>query len=64
MPKHWRSKTIRRSRFIGCFISHPSKSREQQKAAYYPTIYGSLTAVEPHEGSRIAAGNLNNPVRV
>src|ERR1017187_1580543 len=34
----------------------------QQQAAYYPTIYGSLTAVEPKEGSRIAAGNLNNPV--
>lgn len=34
----------------------------QQKAAYYPTVYGSLTAVEPHEGSRIAAGNLNNPI--
>jgi outer membrane protein len=34
----------------------------QQKAAYYPNIYGSLTAVEPKEGSRIAAGNLNNPI--
>ena len=34
----------------------------QQQAAYYPTIYGSLTAVEPKEGSRIAAGNLNNPI--
>ena len=34
----------------------------QQQAAYYPNIYGSLTAVEPQEGSRIAAGNLNNPI--
>jgi outer membrane protein len=34
----------------------------EQKSAYYPTIYGSLTAVEPKEGSRIAAGNLNNPI--
>ena len=34
----------------------------QERAAYYPTIYGSLTAVEPKEGSRIAAGNLNNPI--
>jgi outer membrane protein len=34
----------------------------EQKAAYYPTIYGSLTGVEPKEGSRIAAGNLNNPI--
>jgi len=36
-------------------------TREQQ-SAYYPTIYGSLTAVKPHEGTRIAAGNLNNPI--
>lgn len=34
----------------------------EQKAAYYPTVYGSLTAVEPHQGSRISAGNLNNPI--
>lgn len=33
----------------------------QQRAAYYPTIGGDLTAVEPHTGSRIAAGSLNNP---
>jgi outer membrane protein len=32
----------------------------QQRAAYYPTIGGDLTAVEPHPGSRIAAGSLNN----
>ncbi len=25
-------------------------------------VYGSLTAVEPKEGTRIAAGNLNNPI--
>ena len=36
-------------------------TRESQ-SAYYPTIYGSLTAVKPSEdGARIAAGNLNNP---
>jgi outer membrane protein len=34
----------------------------QAKSSYYPTTYGSLTAVEPKEGSRIAAGNLNNPI--
>ncbi len=34
----------------------------QAKSAYYPNVYGSLTAVEPDQGSRIAAGNLNNPV--
>jgi outer membrane protein len=34
----------------------------EAKSSYYPTAYGSLTAVEPREGSRIAAGNLNNPI--
>jgi outer membrane protein len=33
----------------------------EQKAAYYPNVYGSLTAVEPKEGTRIAAGLINNP---
>ncbi len=35
----------------------------EQKSAYYPNVYGSLTAVTPRDsGSRIAAGNLNNPI--
>jgi outer membrane protein len=34
----------------------------EAKSNYYPTTYGSLTAVEPRNGSRIAAGFLNNPV--
>jgi len=35
----------------------------EQKAAYYPTVYGSLTAAEPRQGgNRIAAGYLNNPI--
>ena len=34
----------------------------QQRSAYYPTIYGSLTAVEPKQDSRIAAGALSNPI--
>ena len=34
----------------------------EAKSSYYPTAYGSLTAVEPREGSRIAAGGLNNPI--
>ena len=34
----------------------------EQKSAYYPNIYGSLTAAKPRDdGSRIAAGYLNNP---
>lgn len=34
----------------------------EQRAAYYPNLYGSLTGVDANEGSRIAAGTLNNPV--
>jgi outer membrane protein len=34
----------------------------QAKSSYYPTTYGSITAVKPENGSRIAAGYLNNPV--
>ena len=33
----------------------------EAKSAYYPTIYGSLTAVGGQQGSRIAAGNINAP---
>jgi len=33
----------------------------EQKAAYYPNLFGSLTAVEPKAGTRIAAGLINNP---
>jgi outer membrane protein len=32
------------------------------KSNYYPTAFGSLTAVEARDGSRLAAGGLNNPV--
>jgi outer membrane protein len=32
------------------------------KSNYYPTAYGSLTAVDANNGSRLAAGALNNPV--
>jgi outer membrane protein len=34
----------------------------EAKSAYYPNLYGSLTAVKPEQGSRIAAGSLNNPI--
>ncbi len=43
------------------YLASKQVTREQ-KAAYYPNVYGSLTAVEPKEGSRIAAGSLNNPI--
>ena len=34
----------------------------EAKSNYYPNVYGSMTAVEPQSGSRIAAGALNNPI--
>lgn len=34
----------------------------EQKAAYYPNLYGSVTGVAANQGGRIAAGNLNNPI--
>jgi outer membrane protein len=33
----------------------------EQRSAYYPTAYGSLTGVDANDASRIAAGALNNP---
>ncbi len=38
------------------------QTTREAKSSYYPTTYGSLTGVEPREGSRIAAGALNNPI--
>ena len=34
----------------------------EYKAAYAPTFFGSITGVGADDGSRIAAGGLNNPV--
>ena len=34
----------------------------EAKSNYYPTAYGSVTAVDARDGSRMAAGGLNNPV--
>ena len=34
----------------------------QQRSAYYPTAFGSVTAVDSENNSRIAAGALNNPI--
>jgi outer membrane protein len=34
----------------------------QQRSAYYPTAFGSVTAVDAENNSRIAAGALNNPI--
>src|SRR5260370_24460548 len=34
----------------------------EAKSAYFPTIYGSVTGADARNGSRIAAGGLNNPI--
>jgi outer membrane protein len=34
----------------------------EARSAYYPTVYGSLTAVDSENNSRITAGGLNNPI--
>jgi len=34
----------------------------EARAAYFPTVFGSVTGVESQDGSRIAAGGLNNPI--
>jgi outer membrane protein len=34
----------------------------EQRSAYWPTATANLTAVDSHNGSRITAGGLNNPV--
>jgi len=50
---------------IQAAISMASAAKAQvtvQKSAYYPTAYGSLTAVTAENNSRITAGSLNNPI--
>jgi outer membrane protein len=34
----------------------------EARSAYYPTAYGSITAVDAENDSRITAGDLNNPI--
>ena len=34
----------------------------EARSAYFPAVYGSVTGAEAKEGSRIAAGGLNNPI--
>lgn len=38
------------------------ESVRQARSAELPTVTANLTAVESHEGSRLAAGALNNPI--
>ena len=34
----------------------------QVKSAYFPTVFGSFTGAQAHDGTRITAGGLNNPI--
>jgi len=34
----------------------------EARSAFFPTVFGALTGAESQEGSRIAAGGLNNPI--
>jgi len=34
----------------------------ETRSVYFPTVFGNLTAVNAQDGSRIAAGGLNNPI--
>ena len=34
----------------------------EARSVYYPTVYGSITAVDSENNSRITAGGLNNPI--
>jgi outer membrane protein len=38
------------------------QTTRETRSAYYPTLNAYLTAVAAHEGGRISAGGLNNPV--
>ena len=34
----------------------------EARAAYFPTVFGSISGADAQSGSRIAAGGLNNPI--
>lgn len=44
------------------YLAEAAKSQvTEERAAYYPTAYGSVTAVDAENNSRLTAGMLNNP---
>ena len=45
------------------YLASAAKSQvTEAKSAYYPAAYGSVTAVDAENNSRITAGALNNPI--
>jgi len=44
-------------------IASAAKSQvTEQRSAYYPTVYGSVTGADAENNSRVAAGAQNNPI--
>ena len=39
-----------------------AEATREARSAFFPAAYGSVTGAEAQEGSRIAAGGLNNPI--
>jgi outer membrane protein len=39
-----------------------TEATREARSAFFPTAYGSVTGAEAQDGSRIAAGGLNNPI--
>jgi outer membrane protein len=39
-----------------------AEATREARSAFFPTAYGSVTGAEAQDGSRIAAGALNNPI--
>ncbi len=38
------------------------EATREARSAYFPTVYGAVTGADAKDGSRIAAGGLNNPI--
>ena len=39
-----------------------TETTREARSAYFPTVYGNVTGADAQDGSRIAAGGLNNPI--
>jgi outer membrane protein len=39
-----------------------AETTREARSAYFPAVYGNLTGAEAKDGSRVAAGGLNNPI--
>ena len=61
-PRRARCRTTRRCS-AGQYVAQAGNEiTREARSAYFPTVYGSVTGAEAQDGSRIAAGGLNNPI--